>query len=236
MTYWSSSYVVTPIWDNLWMETKQEWGGYSSYVGKCITYISTGLMAWFLGQTVYLAYYVLTGDVPFPGTPDIFFVLIDPLYALSIIAMMRYLGTRKDMGKSYKHLALLPIPIAAIYINYKIFFGDFSVFNDMSTATIFDLIYSFGSTIVMTLIITTTVISMRKLGGKMQSAIYFILVGIILQFCGDILYAFAEAEELRYNGNPADFVFFLSIACIIIGLTRFNPNILSHKGGDQNAS
>lgn len=205
---------------------KKEWGGFSSYVGKSIAFITVSLIAWTIGQALFVYYAVATGEVPYPGPPDMFFVLMDPFYALAMIVIMKYSGASRNIGrKSYAPLVLLLVPIALAMFNYWFFFGTEFVFGDLpDTELLFNLIYSFGSTLVMALIVITVVLSYGKLGGKMKSALYIIFAGILLQYVGDILYSLSELESDAWNGTPGDFLFFLSLATVIIGLTKFDTD------------
>ena len=49
-----------------------------------------------------------------------------------------------------------------------------------------------------------------------------IFAGILLQYVGDILYSLVELESDAWNGTPGDFLFFLSLTTVIIGLTKFD--------------
>jgi len=216
------------------LKMKDEWGGRKSSVGRSIFLISMGVTMWTLGQTTYLGYYFLTRDVPFPGVPDYFFIFMDPLYALGLLAIMNFSGAKSNIKKSYGHLLLLFVPIAAIYINYKFFFGDGSIFREIDSAVIFDLIYTFGSTLLMAIAILALSLSLGKLGGKMKTAIYLILIGVALQYSGDVAYAIVEEESLRYNGNFADFLFFLSISSIILGMMSFSTDVFFKKVKETN--
>lgn len=216
----------------------KSWGSKKSHVGKSIIYLATTLCAWAFGQVLFLVYEIITRDIPYPGPPDIFFVLIDPLYALAMVSIMRYTGAARNIKNSATgYLMLLAIPLLAIYINYTIFFGDFAIFQDLqSPETLFDLLYTFGSTAIMALTAITLILSINKLGGKMKSAIYLIFLGIILQYIGDIFYSIAELEGQVYNGSFADFVFFLSISAVILGINSLNPKVLTRQKNENDAT
>ena len=206
---------------------QNEWGGFKSYVGKSIIFITISLLMWFLGQTTYLFLSKTLGEVPYPGLPDYFFIFIDIFYTLSMLAVMKYSGAKSQMSKSkLTYLPLLIIPIASVILNIRIFFGDWSsIFSAEASGseTIFNLIYTFGSIADMAVIVITILFSFSKLGGKMRSAIYLLFVGVVFQYVGDVLYSYIEARpDFPINGNAADFVYFLSIASIIFALIKFN--------------
>ena len=123
---------------------RKEWGGFGSTVGKSITFVSLSLLMWFFGQVAFLASYFLTGDVPYPGVPDLFFVLLDPFYAVALLLMVKYSGATSNLnsGKSVGKFLLLIIPLVCIYISYRIFIGDLSILQSMDASIVFDLIYT----------------------------------------------------------------------------------------------
>ena len=250
IVYWVALYVYNPEGDTPYdifgvllaflpilggivgFRVSREWDGQSSFVGRSILFISASLLMWAAGQSIFLYYMISTRDVPYPGLPDYFFIFIDPLYALSMLSIMRFSGAASSLKNlSWRHATLLLIPLISIYVNYHVFFGDASYFTELNTTTIVDLIYSFGSISIMTLIIITAILSIRKLGGKMRFALYAIFIGILFQYIGDIAYIFAELENTVYNGNLSDFIYFLSIAFVTIGLSRLNTDRLNGGNG-----
>lgn len=214
---------------------RREWGGFKSTVGKSITFVSLSLLAWFVAQVTFLATYYIIGDVPYPGLPDIFFVLIDPFYAVALLLMIRYSGATANLGssKSLGKFLLLVVPLLCIYMNYKIFIGDLSIFQNMDGAIFFDLIYTFGSIMVITLLVLVFLLSINKLGGMMRMALYILFVGFVLQYIGDVIYTLRIAEDIYYNGDIADFVFFLSIVAVTVGLARMNTDRLDTSNNED---
>lgn len=203
------------------LNAQKEWGGMESFVGKSLIFISLSLFAWSFGQFTYFIY-SFSEEIPYPGLPDYFFILMDPFYALALLSVMRYSGAVKNFKSSISYLFSLIVPLVSLYINYVIFFGDTSYFEVIDTAVIFDLIYSFGSIALMSLTILTVAMSINKLGGKMRTAIYLLFVGFVIQYIGDVSFSILESQDLSYNGNLSDFIYFVSITCVVLGITQFN--------------
>ena len=215
----------------------KQWEGLKSKVGRSLIFVSLSLLMWFIGQSLYLFYSLKTGEVPFPGLPDYFFVFIDPFYALALFSILKYSGAATNMKRSWAHLALLTVPLLSIYLNYKIFFSDPEFFKNIDAPVTFDLIYTFGSIVVMSFVILTIILSVNKLGGKMKMALYYLFVGIIFQYIGDIAYSFFEANSSNIlsitnnktsNGTLPDLLFLISIGLIAIGLTKFDTKPLNN--------
>src|SRR3989344_5328703 len=127
------------------LSISKQWEGLKSKVGRSLLFVSLSLLMWFLGQSSYLFYSLRTGDVPFPGLPDYFFIFIDPFYALALFSILKYSGATTNMKKSWSHLLLFVVPIISLFINFKVFFSGLDYFNNVDLQVIFELIYSFGS-------------------------------------------------------------------------------------------
>lgn len=206
-----------------------EWGGFNSAVGKAIVFLTCAMLMWFLGQGIYWVQSLYLEEVPYPGSPDGFFIFIDIFYAVALMYIMKFSGAKRTLtkNKSLKFLAFLVLPLISVYVNYLLFFGDSSYFEVVDTSVIFDLIYSFGSIAVMALLTITAFFSFNKLGGKMRNALYLMSLGIIFQYMGDISFAMLESLDQIYNGNPSDFIYFVSISFVTAGLIGLNTDNLS---------
>jgi hypothetical protein len=88
----------------------------------------------------------------------------------------------------------------------------------------FNLLFILGSIILSSFVISILVISGKKIGGKFKIALYFILVGLLLQYLGDNLFEINPAFQV--NGSVADLTFFLSILFIFNGVVKLNPRSL----------
>ena len=204
----------------------KQWGGIESMVGRSLLSISLSLLAWALGQGVFFYYSMTLEEIPYPGLPDYFFIFIDPFYALALLAIMKYAGAKSNMKTAFAYLLLLVVPLASIYINYYLFFGELSIFSEIDSAVVFDLIYTFGSIAIMALTVITVALSIRTLGGKMRVAIYMFFLGFALQYAGDIFYSMLEAQGISYVGSLSDLIYFLSIASVTLGLLKMNAKSL----------
>lgn len=208
-----------------------QWGNVHSVVGKSILFLQLALACWTLGITAtFIIEKLLAKELSYPGVPDYFFIFIDPLYALALIQIMRYSGAWRSLkDTTWSYLVLLLIPIISLYINYRLFFGDASYFETIDLAVMFDLFYSFGSIAVMALTTISFMLCVKKLGGKMKGALYLLFCGFIAQYIGDIAFSILEYQDMTYNGNLADFVYFISISLVTMGILQFNTQRLDTK-------
>jgi hypothetical protein len=200
------------------LHRSKEWGFNKSQIGLTLICFSLGLFMWFLGQSFY--YLDSKTQVPL-NIYEFFFIFIDPLYLLGLYFLANSIGTFKVLKSN---LALIILPILIFIINFLIVSyinkGDFL---EILNFKIEDL-YIFGSIVLATFVISILLFS-KKLGGTFKSALYLILIGILLQFIGDNLFAFFENQI--ENGSLADLLFFASISIITYGVYKLDPEKLN---------
>lgn len=196
-----------------------EWEFFKSYLGKSMFFMSLSLFAWGLGQTLFLLSSI---DKGFYEIYDYIFVLIDPLYLIGIYFISRSLNTFKGIIINFK---ILLIPVFIFGINLFVF----SLIRNEEISSAFrnfdvNLLFILGSIILSTFVISILVMSGKKIGGKFKAALYFILIGLLLQYFADNL--FELSTDFQVNGSFADLIFFLSILFIFNGVLRLNPGSL----------
>ena len=196
-----------------------EWELFKSYLGKSMFFISLALFSWGIGQTLFL---LSSLDTKFEQMYDYVFVFIDPLYLIGIYFISRSLNTFRGLVTNLK---IFLIPIAIFLINLFMFS---LLRNEEITEAFrgfdFNLLFILGSIILSSFVISILVISGKKIGGKFKVALYFILVGLLLQYLGDNLFEINTAFQV--NGSVADLTFFLSILFIFNGVVKLNPRSL----------
>ena len=226
------------------LSISKQWDGLKSKVGRSLIFVSLSLLMWFLGQSSYLFYSLRTGDVPFPGLPDYFFIFIDPFYAFALFWILKYSGAASNIKRSWAHLVLLVVPLFSVYLNYRIFFSGLDYFKNIDLQVTFELLYSFGSVAIMSLMVIVLVLSANKLGGKMKISLYYTFIGIIFQYVGDVVFSLIESSQNGYillynnktgNGTSADLIYLISIGLIAVGLTKFDTKPLNNFKEQTNA-
>ncbi len=208
---------------------QNKWGSYKSLVGRSLLFITLGLLMWFVGNIIYLIISLsqVGGTEMYPSIADYFFILIDPFYAVALLIIMKYSGVMSKFKKVYSYLILLLVPIACVYANYLLFFSDYSSLKDILVSElVFDLVYTFGSIAVMTLVILAFALSLGKLGGMFKKSLYMFFIGFALQYIADVFYSLRMDIELYNNGGVGDVLFFCSVFFIIFGVLFLNPSNL----------
>jgi hypothetical protein len=198
-----------------------EWGGAQSVLGVGISFFGFGLLMWALGQLS-----LILDSIWFTEKPleiyDYFFVFIDPFYLTGCIYLATSLGIIK---KFTNNLYLLLIPIFIVLLNY-IFITKINSMNILQPFEMLDINFVFimGSIFLSSFVVSILIISGNKIGGKFRTSLLLILFGLLFQYVGDNLYD--VIESMQQNGSFADFMFYLSIYFICLGIISLNPRSL----------
>jgi len=196
-----------------------EWEFTKSYLGLSNLFISLALMCWSIGQFIYLYSSI---NPLYESFYDYVFVLIDPLYLVGILFIAKSLNTFKNLISNLK-IFLIPLIVFIINIFFVSLIRNEEFVKSLESFD-FNLLFIFGSIILSTLVISILILSGKKIGGKFKSALYLILLGLILQYLADNL--FEINDVFQQNGSLSDLIFFLSILFIFNGVIRLNPRSL----------
>jgi len=196
-----------------------EWEFFRSYLSKSMFFISLALFCWSIGQAMYLA---SAYNIEFGNYYDYVFVLIDPFYLIGIFFIAKSLNTFKEVITNLK-IFLIPIFVFGLNLFFFSLIRNEEIVNSLAKFD-FNLLFILGSIILSTFVISILILSGKRIGGKYKSALYFILIGLLLQYFADNL--FELNEVFQSNGSLADLVFFLSILFVINGVIKLNPRSL----------
>lgn len=186
-------------------------GGLRSTVGKGIFYTSAGLIAYAIGQTIWLRYTLLGKEVPYPSISDVFFVLLMPLLLMGI----RYIATlftptiKPRRVIEFIFFTVVILVITTLYINQP----DIDRNLDLLTKVL-DIYYPFADAVILSL----GIVALRVVGGKFNTVIIFISLGALLQALADTLFIHETFDSRYWNGDTSDLLFSLAGFAISIGL------------------
>jgi hypothetical protein len=206
----------------------RQWGGFKSFVGKAIGFLSLGLLSWSIGNWIW-SYYNFFGniDVPYPSFADIGYILAVPLWTIGIFQLSKVTGAkfsvRRVTGRLY--VILLPI-IVGVFSYFSLFVVARASRFDWTNAGIlkifFDLAYPIGDWKILTLAFLIWGLSLKYLGGRYRWPIFTILFGFILMFFADFSFSYSTTLGSYYNGGPFDIIFVLALFVISFGISNFD--------------
>jgi hypothetical protein len=90
--------------------------GWSTHIfGRAYLALSLGFLIWGVGSTVFLALIASSAEIPYPGLPDVFFVVTYLLLLFHLSTIVRYFK-RKFSSKDKLVLIAIPVVINIVYV------------------------------------------------------------------------------------------------------------------------
>lgn len=180
--------------------------------------IGLGVAAFGLGDVVWSIIELGQGiEVPYPGLPDVFYILLYPLVAAGLlIAIAAYRRLVDVRG------AAVTGAVFALGVSVALYFGFLQplVLSQATSAgeaalnvfyPIADVVFALGPAIVIALIVS-------KLGqGRLAWPWWAVVVGVIAFALGDLGYSYLSARDLYASGNLVDAAWSLAAAAIAVG-------------------
>lgn len=206
----------------------RKWGGWDSIFGKCIIFISLGLLGWSFGDFAW-SYFNLVEkiEVPYPSVADIGFFSIVPFWLIGLIYLLK--TTRaKFVFKSWDgKILLVVLPITAFIISYFLFLKDKALFDGESFAkSFFDLAFPLGDVIILSLSLLAFVSAVKFLGGKMKLPIMILIAGFFFQYITDFSFSYTSSTGEYFNGSWVDMFYLVSQFLVSYGLASFKTEDL----------
>ena len=209
--------------------TAGKWSWLKSGVGRAIIFISAGLFMWGLGQLGW-SYYLFadpTVEAVPSHIPDYIYFSALPLWFYGIITLTRATGARygirKLAGKVLVALIALIMAFLSYYFLVDIARGGIDYFSKPFLDIFFDLGYSIGDAMLLTIVIAIVLLSWKLLGGRFRLPVLTILAAFVFLFLADFSYSYTNGRNLYFNGNVADLFFFLMVTTFGIGIAMLDP-------------
>jgi hypothetical protein len=197
------------------------WGGWKSLFGKAITILSIGLLAEFLGQTVFSFYnIVLHVEIPYPSLADLGFFGNIPFYLLGIFLLAHVSGAKFDFRTFISQPIAIIIPGAMLSFSYYLFLKSYRVDWSSPLTLFLDFAYPLGQALYVSFAIVTYGLSRKILGGEMRNKILLLIAAFVAQFLADFNFLFQNANKTWYNGGYGDYLYLVAYFLMTIGLLQ----------------
>ena len=198
-------------------------GGFRSYFGKAIIFLSIGLLLQEFGQ---LAYSYLNSikhvAVPYPSWPDIGFFGSIPAYILGAYFLAKGLNTGGIIKKApWKLVFGILLSAIIIGISYWQFLKGYEANGTPGKVIFFDFGYPLGQAIYVSIAVTILVCVKGLLGGKMKKPVILLLGAFLVQYLAESNFLYQTIHETWGPAGYGDFIymssyFLMSLALIAI--------------------
>jgi signal transduction histidine kinase len=182
--------------------------------------IGIGVLCWGIGETVWTTQSLTTGEIPYPGLADIFYVLGYPLIFFGVIVLPylrpgRYERLRLSIDAAAGALSLVVVMWVA-YLNQVVSLG-----GGLSAAeTALNLFYPFGDVFLATALM---ILAMRRSEQRLDLRVLFLAVGVALTTGADVAFSLQSAAGTYVEWGWLDGVWLVSYAAfamVAFALTR----------------
>lgn len=225
--------LIPLIWGLIGLRNSLYWGGIRSLLGKSITFLSLGLLAWALGNLVW-AYYnlILKIAVPYPSPADFIFILSFPLWAIGISFLSKVTGMVFSLRRLIGKIILFVIPIVAILMSYYFLFvvarGGVIDTKGGFLKLFLDIAFPVWDVIILTLALLVFGLSFNYLGGRFKWPIIILLLGFGVNYITDFSFSYTTTLETFFVGNWVDLLFATAMFLIALGVSLLNPHAIKN--------
>jgi len=165
-------------------------------------FFTVGMFFWFLGELGWAVYTLLLNvEIPYPSIADVFWLAG---YIPFLIALYLYARTFESvLQKRTSYMVWVITVVVSVVVAVSLMFPIMMTGEDMLTLAI-DLAYPFLD---LALFLTALLSLIIFRAGTIGKSWIMMNAGILANAGGDILFSYATAQEIYYNGHPIDLLF-----------------------------
>lgn len=206
-----------------WHIARKKWGGYSSTVGKLLTWLGVGLFAQWVGLQIWTYYNLIAQvEVPYPSLADIGYFGLVPAYTIAAIMLAKVCGIKFSLRSMKGKLVVVLFPLLALSLAFGLFVKNVGFDTSNPIQLFFDLAYPIGTIIPATIGLVVLFAANENIGGKMRSRILWLIGAFVLQFLTEYLFLYRSGNGTYVNGGFVDLMYALSYAVMGLGLVGFS--------------
>ncbi|MSU74256.1 hypothetical protein EXS57_00560 [Candidatus Kaiserbacteria bacterium] len=214
----------------------KRWGLFSSTVGRAITFLSFGLIAWGIGTYVYSGFYnlILQVEVPYPSLADIGYILALPFWAIGMIQLSRATGAQYGLRSSRGKMVFLIVPFLVVAASYYLLItvargGSLTGDDTAILKVILDLTYPLGDVVILTFVTVIYGLAYDYFGGFFKKAIYMVLFGFVIMYFADFSFSYTTTLGTWFPGDWNDLLFVTAMLILSCGVAMFDQRFMKKE-------
>ncbi len=186
--------------------------------GRVLLYISSGLLLWFIAESIWVFLDFFSFEKPYPSIADAFFILAYPLFFIGLIKEAR-------IGKiNWKSNRLIPLISTASVLGLIVFyFGIYAAYDPAADAlsNLFSIFYGIGDLFLILVGVIILSLAMDYKKGKLFVPWLSIMLGFLSILVADIFFSIYEESYIEGVGSiiKIDLLWTLGYLLIGYGLT-----------------
>ena len=183
--------------------------GLKNNIGRAISFFGVANMASAVALSLWTYYGLfLKIEVPFPSFADVFFIAVYLFIGLAFWYLAKVFSFFVSM-----RLIIESVIIIVFASVFTFFISRPELQGSMTLAQkIFTLAYPIGDI----LLISIVFIVLRVSGGRLNSALAFLLIALALETVGDFVFNYRVSQNIYWNGDLSDLIY--SLAAFYFGL------------------
>lgn len=205
----------------------RKFGGFKSYIGATVMYISLGLLAQEAGQLTYSAYTQLFNiEVPYPSWGDVGYFGSVVLYILAAWNAVKAVRTKVAIKSNFNKALITLLPLALLGFSYYVFLRDYTADSSQVLATVLDFAYPLGQALYIAIALLALLLSRKFLGGIMRSAILLLIFAFTLQYAADFMFLYQHNQDTWQTAGANELLYLTAYFVMTLSLIKFNGVIL----------
>jgi len=205
----------------------RKFGGFKSYLGSTVMFMSLGLLAQEAGQLTYSAYTIFSNiEIPYPSWGDVGYFGSVILYILAGWNAVKAVRTKASMQSIANKAIIVILPILLLGFSYFVFLNGYKLESGQVIGTVLDFGYPLGQALYIALALLALLLSRRFLGGIMKNVILLLIFAFVLQYGADFMFLYQHANETWQTAGNNELLYLTAYYVMTLSIIKFNGVIL----------
>lgn len=176
-------------------------------------WLAFGFLLWFLGEVTYSIYALVLGTaIPYPSIADLFWLIG---YPFILVGMAVFIWPfRSAIKRESLEIAIALSVIASVVVAVFLIIPVMSISSDLATNLV-----GFAYPISDIALLIASILGFQLFrGGKVARGWYLLALGAFLFSMGDILFSYATARGVYFDGDPLELLYDYGYVCFSLSI------------------
>ncbi|MES2470678.1 MAG: hypothetical protein V4526_00360 [Patescibacteria group bacterium] len=210
------------------INSRRDWGGLSSAVGKATFFVGLGIFLWGCGEIIWSYYnFFLNVPAPYPSLADIGFAPSIFFYGLGAMYLSKATGAKFGLRSKMAKVFVIVAPILVLILSYYLLIvvargGVLVPEGEPLLKALLDIIYPLGDLIALMIGVIVSGLSFKYVGGAFKFDVISLLCGLGVMYVADTVFSYTTTAGTYYNGNWGDLLLTTGLFLITYGILGFH--------------
>ena len=157
--------------------------------GKVMSLLTTGIMFWLIGESIFFLFQFTWHISPYPSIADVFYLIGYPLIFIGLTKeVLIHKVDLRNFNKLYMTLIVLLLTVLAIIVSYFGIYRSYSA-DDSFLGNAISIAYGVGDLILIAPGLFVLKMALDYRGGKLYNSWILVLFALLCMLSGDVLFA-----------------------------------------------